>query len=313
MVGLGSAIQEIAPYAAIAVAGIAGFYAPALLAGLATTAGGIFSLSAAIKAVTLAMMANPLGLLVGGLASAAVAIFAFRDDIKASIGVDIPRIAKDAVNFIIRGFMNLKDVIKITFENLGNIVGAALVGMSNIVLKAITSLSNKVIDGLNYVVSFANKIPGVTIGAFNQLQGYEFPNVFADGAAKAGQEIGKAMAENAVTDYVGTISELASGAMSKVSQLFSSGAIAAGGGDGAAPAIPGKGDTDEDGATSAVPGVAPSQEVDAFYMARLESIREGFKSEREILEAEYAADMELLRAHLTGKDELDAEGTRWPI
>jgi hypothetical protein len=30
-------------------------------------------------------------------------------------------------------------------------------------------------------------------------------------------------------------------------------------------------------------------------------------SEREILEAEYAADMELLRGHLTGKDELDAE------
>jgi hypothetical protein len=59
--------------------------------------------------------------------------------------------------------------------------------------------------------------------------------------------------------------------------------------------------------TSVVPGVAPSQEVDAFYMSRLESIREGFKSEREILDAEYAADMELLRGHLTGKDELDAE------
>ena len=72
-----------------------------------------------------------------------------------------------------------------------------------------------------------------------------------------------------------------------------------------APVIPGA-DTDEDGATSAVPGVAPSQEVDAMFMSRLESIREGFMSERELLEAEYAADMELLRSHLTGKDDLDA-------
>lgn len=64
------------------------------------------------------------------------------------------------------------------------------------------------------------------------------------------------------------------------------------------------GDTSE---TSPVPGVAPSQEVDAFYMSRLEAIKEGFMSERELLAAEYAADMELLRGHLTGKDELDAE------
>jgi uncharacterized membrane protein YgcG len=74
------------------------------------------------------------------------------------------------------------------------------------------------------------------------------------------------------------------------------------------PAIPGgKGDSKEKGATSVVPGVAPSQEVDAFFMSRLESIRNGFMSERELLEAQYIEDMTLLQAHLTGKDELDAE------
>jgi hypothetical protein len=65
--------------------------------------------------------------------------------------------------------------------------------------------------------------------------------------------------------------------------------------------------TTTDGETSPVPGVAPSQEVGTFFLDRLNAIREGFMSEREILEAEYAADMELLRAHLTGKDDLDAE------
>jgi hypothetical protein len=74
-----------------------------------------------------------------------------------------------------------------------------------------------------------------------------------------------------------------------------------------APRLPGDASAGGEGAGSTVPGVAPSQEVDEFYMARLESIRDGFMSEREILEAEYAADMELLRGHLTGKDELDAE------
>lgn len=73
------------------------------------------------------------------------------------------------------------------------------------------------------------------------------------------------------------------------------------------PPPPGAGAEGDAKQRSAVPGVAPSQEVDAFYIARLESIRNGFKSEREILEEEYAADMELLRGHLTGKDELDAE------
>jgi hypothetical protein len=74
------------------------------------------------------------------------------------------------------------------------------------------------------------------------------------------------------------------------------------------PAIPGTGGAaDKDNEKSAVPGVAPSQEVDAFYLARLESIREGFMSEREILQAEYEADRLLLEGHLTGKDELDAE------
>ena len=73
------------------------------------------------------------------------------------------------------------------------------------------------------------------------------------------------------------------------------------------PPPPGAGAEGDAKQRSAVPGVARSQEVDAFYIARLESIRNGFKSEREILEEEYAADMELLRGHLTGKDELDAE------
>lgn len=54
-----------------------------------------------------------------------------------------------------------------------------------------------------------------------------------------------------------------------------------------APRLPGTGDTDEDGATSAVPGVAPSQEVGTFFIDRLQAIRDGFMTEREALVEEY--------------------------
>jgi hypothetical protein len=49
-----------------------------------------------------------------------------------------------------------------------------------------------------------------------------------------------------------------------------------------------------EGETSTVPGVAPSQEVGMFFIDRLEAIRDGFKSEREILEEEYALNQAVL-------------------
>lgn len=307
MTKLGDSISTIAPYAAIAVAAISGFYAPSVIAGIATTSAALsVGLVGAIRAVTVAMMANPLGLLVAGIVSATAALFAFRDDVKATIGVDVPATAKTAVNFVIRSFMNLMDVIKITFNSLGDIVGAALVGMSNTVLRSITALSNKVIDALNHVVEFANKIPGVTISAFQKLEGYEFPNVFAEGAARAGQEIGKAMAENAATDYVGKMTELASSVNSKVQSLFSAGDTQQGGNGTFNPELNfgAGGNAQGNGgetAVSPVPGVSPSQEVDAFFLDRLQSIRDGFKSEREILTEEYIANLAVLQTSLAEK------------
>jgi hypothetical protein len=60
-----------------------------------------------------------------------------------------------------------------------------------------------------------------------------------------------------------------------------------------APMLPGDAAASE-GETSTVPGVAPSQEVGMFFIDRLEAIRDGFKSEREILEEEYALNQAVL-------------------
>jgi hypothetical protein len=73
-----------------------------------------------------------------------------------------------------------------------------------------------------------------------------------------------------------------------------------------APRLPGSSDSKGKGAKSPVPGVAPSQEVGMFFIDRLEAIRDGFKSEREVLEEEYALNRNVLQnALLNGqlKDE----------
>ena len=300
MVNLGSAIQDIAPYAAIAVAAVAGFYAPAVLAGLATTAGGLIAISNAIKAVGAAMLANPIGLIVGALAAASVAAFVFRDDIKSSIGVDVVGIIKDSVNFMIRAFVNFGAYI----QNLGNMVAAALVGITNATIRAINTMVNGAIKSLNTVVDLANSLSdytGMKFEPFDLVSISEFENKFADNV-KSINEIMADMGARAGTDYVGSFTTAVGNAIPKIKETL------LGGGGGAV--VGGGGDikTDEDKKDkNVVPGVAPSQEVDAFYMSRLEAIKEGFMSERELLAAEYAADMELLRGHLTGKDELDAE------
>jgi hypothetical protein len=68
-----------------------------------------------------------------------------------------------------------------------------------------------------------------------------------------------------------------------------------------APRLPGSGDSKEKGATSPVPGVAPSQEVGMFFIDRLEAIRDGFKSEREVLEEEYNLNQAVLDNALMNK------------
>jgi hypothetical protein len=58
---------------------------------------------------------------------------------------------------------------------------------------------------------------------------------------------------------------------------------------------------DEKKKKSPVPGVAPSQEVGMFFIDRLEAIRDGFKSEREVLEEEYNLNQAVLDNALLNK------------
>lgn len=230
MGSLGGVMQQVAPYAAVATAALAGFYAPALLSGVAMTTSAIgVGLVGAVKAVTAAMMANPLGLLVAGVATAAVAIFAFRDDLKQVFGVDFVGAIKDATNWAVDKLVKLSQSIGATWSHIGDVIGNAMVGAANYVVSAIAGMVNVGIQGVNKLIGAINSLSeytGVTLETFAEIGSYEFENPYASGAAKAGEELGRIWAQTQVKDYVGTMGALAGGAMSKVTAMFSgSGAL----------------------------------------------------------------------------------------
>lgn len=82
-----SAISSVAKHADIAAVALAGFYAPALIGGIATLTKLLaVGLVGAIRAVTAAMMANPIGVI---FAAASTAVYVFRDDIQKILGGDV--------------------------------------------------------------------------------------------------------------------------------------------------------------------------------------------------------------------------------
>lgn len=108
------AFSMVAEGASIAVVALAGFYAPAMIAGIATLTAALgVGLVAAIKAVTAAMIANPIGAI---FATASALVYAFRDDIQKALGGDVlsiiagvggaVRAAMDNVGIIFRNSLN---------------------------------------------------------------------------------------------------------------------------------------------------------------------------------------------------------------
>jgi len=292
MVSLGGAIQTVAPYAAVATAAVAGFYAPALLAGLATTTTAIgIGLVGAINAVNAALLANPIGLLVGALAAAAVAVFAFRDDIKAAIGVDVVGIAKDAANFVLRGFVNAADGIATVFKALPDAIGGALIGMSNLVLRTIATMANKAIGSINSIIDKINSLSqytGITFERIGEVSAYQFTNKFADNFDSAWSGFMTRMGERANTDIVGTFSTAFGNAMSKANQIMTGG----GGGAVEIPDLSGGGG--DKGSKAKETSIAPSQEPGTYFTDRLQNIRDQFSSERELLTQEYELNQQVL-------------------
>jgi tape measure domain-containing protein len=116
---VGNSLGSVAQYAGIATAALAGFYAPALVGGIGSLTVAIGAgLVGAIRAVGVAMMANPLGLFIAAIAAAVTAAFMFRDEIKQAIGVDVVEVMVDVGNKTIGVFVGAYQAVKEQWSNL---------------------------------------------------------------------------------------------------------------------------------------------------------------------------------------------------
>lgn len=160
---LASHMDTLASVAGIAVAAVAGFYAPAMLSGLASLTWAIGTgLVGAIKAVTLAMLANPIGVFVGALAVGVTAAFMFRDQIKEAIGVDVVGVVKGAANSVIGFFDVAFNDVKAIWSGLPAAIGDAAISTANSVitnvrfmLRSVQVEFNKFLGGLDQMLQGA--------------------------------------------------------------------------------------------------------------------------------------------------------------
>lgn len=116
---LGGQTENLAGVAGIALAALSGFFAPVVLSGLAAVSMAIgTTMVAAVRALTAAMLANPLGLFIAGIAAAVTAAFTFRDEIKQTIGVDVVGVFESGANTIIGAMVGAYRAIQMSWDLL---------------------------------------------------------------------------------------------------------------------------------------------------------------------------------------------------
>lgn len=206
---------DLVPYLATAAATLVGLAAPAIIAsiGAASTAIGV-GMVGAVRALTAAMLANPLGLLVAGIATAVTAAFMFRDQIKEAIGIDFVAIIGDAVNKVIGAFVGGFEAIKATWALLPRAIADIVIQTANSMITGVEAMINKSIELINSFVDNANGALGnigINIGKIGGVQFGGFENPFAGAAADAGAAAGAAVTGAMSVDYLGQLGDAMAG------------------------------------------------------------------------------------------------------
>ena len=215
---LASSISSVGEIGAIVGAGLLGYFAgPALIAGVwglaqALTVGVV----GALRAVAIAMMANPLGLLIAGLAAALTAAFIFRDKIKEAIGVDVVDVMKSAANLTIGAFVGGFNAVKDTWMALpmamSDITMQAAQGTLNGVVEMINSVRTEIVKFLQWASPALSALPGgssISMLAQGMLgapvKAPTLPNPNAGAADYVAGKVGSAMTDAMGTDYIGNM------------------------------------------------------------------------------------------------------------
>src|SRR5699024_3447555 len=131
----------------------------------------------AVKALTAAMLANPIGAIAAALVAAGYAAYKFRAQINEAIGIDVVRIAKNAANTFINSFVAAYEDIKFVWNNFGDMMGGAVVGGINVAIRAINALITGALSGINSLAQSISKIiPGVEFGKIGDSAKIELLN-----------------------------------------------------------------------------------------------------------------------------------------
>lgn len=206
-----SVVATLGDMLPVIAVGMAVAFGPAVLSAIAFGFGYIGAAGvAAIRAITVAMAANPIGALAIGISIAITAIYHFRDAISEALGVDVVQIAKDSANLVIGSFVAAFENIKFVWNNFGTVLGAAAIGAVNAAIRAINGLIDAAIEGINWLIDAANEVPGVNIGRVSGGLIPEMDNPYAGAIQGHLNNLRDILSQ----DYLGTLSEVATGTTS---------------------------------------------------------------------------------------------------
>jgi len=227
--GLAGILEDIAPYAVAAAAGLALIYAPAIIGGLTLLSEMILGLTARLIGLAAGFaLANPATAFIAGVTAAVAAAVIFRDELTRILGVDVVGAAKAGANFIVNSFEAAFSDVKFIWNNFGDMMGAAVVGGVNIAIRAIDELIQKASEGIDWLIKKVN--PYLEMGGMDPLRevGGSFSlkplaNPYADRFAKANTshaaEIADIMSQDRLGQFGTAIANRASAASGKLKEL----------------------------------------------------------------------------------------------
>ncbi|MCO6050835.1 phage tail length tape measure family protein [Mesorhizobium sp. RP14(2022)] len=237
---LADSLEAIAPYAAVAAAGLALIYAPTILAGLASVTTGLIgiTLQATRMAVTFAASwvaaLGPIGLVVAAVTAAGIAIVAFGDEISEILGFDVVEAARTGANAVIGTFVGAYRAAELIWgkfpdymADIGALaaynMGAALREMLRQVLIDVNNAMTQISRAMGFEQSPqipVNKvIPEHRKDANGKLvQLYPKPQVSAGGQG-AYDQVAKVFRDAQSEDWVGKVGEGAEWASGKLKDL----------------------------------------------------------------------------------------------
>jgi|GEM_PF-1729558 len=154
-------LPNVAQEAAIAGSVLIIAFGPAIVRSVIMLSRALLvNLVGALRAVAAAALANPFAAIITGIALAVTALYVFRDEVKAAVGVDVIGIIKDGTNLIIGSFVGAFEAIEAVWSKLPGVLGDIVYSTANAVIAGIETMVNKAIQAMRSLFSVLTGLPG---------------------------------------------------------------------------------------------------------------------------------------------------------